>query len=150
MDEKKSKRLPTWAIVVITILVLAVIGGSISSQSDTDSNDSQEQTGTTESQEQTDTNKTQEDLVLEDGHAGRLDEYGFAYYIDGYIKNNTDKNYNYVQVDFTVYDSEGNTIGSCLDNNSGLEANGRWKFSAICTGDVENIASYKLNEISKW
>lgn len=89
-----------------------------------------------------------ERFTLEEGHSGAPDEAGFAYYVEGYIKNNKDKNYSYIQVTFTTYDSEGNTLGTCLDNNSGLEANGRWKFKAICVENIENISSYKLTDIT--
>jgi len=76
------------------------------------------------------------------------DDYGLFYYIEGYIKNDSNKAFSYVQVTYTTYDKDGNTLGTCLDNNSGLDANGRWKFKAICTSDVNNIASYKLTEIT--
>lgn len=141
MQENKKKRLPTWAIVLIVILVIAVIGGA-TGDDESSTTKSNEQTGKTEV-------KT-ESLELEEGYTGAPDEYGFAYYIEGYIKNNTDKDYSYVQVEFTTYDSEGNTLGTCLDNNSGLEAQGRWKFKAMCTEEVDKIASYKLKEITKW
>lgn len=134
----KKQGLPIWLIVIIVILVIAIIAGLGGSSNDTEN----EQTGTT--------SEKQDDVVLEDGHTGRLDDYGTFYYIEGYIKNNSDKDYSYIEVDFTTYDSEGNTLGTCMDNNTSLEANGRWKFSAICTDDVENIASYKLNDITKY
>lgn len=141
MQENKKKKIPTWAIIVIVVLVIAVIGGGLGGESSS-STKSNEQTGKTEVKG--------EDLELEEGHTGTPDEYGFAYYIEGYIKNNTDKDYSYVQVEFTAYDSEGNTLGTCMDNNSGLEAQGRWKFKAMCTEAVDKIASYKLKEITKW
>lgn len=99
--------------------------------------------------EKVETTKT-ESLVLEDGYTGGLDETGYFYYIEGYVKNNTDKDYEYVSIEFITYDSEGNTLGSCYDNNSSLEANGRWKFKASCLEETENIASFKLKEITKW
>lgn len=134
----KKQGMPKWLIVVIVIIVIIVIaslGGS-------NTEEKQEQTGTT--------TETKDNVVLEDGHTGSLDEYGTFYYIDGYIKNNTDKDYSYISVEFTTYDKDGNTLGTCLDNNSSLEANGRWKFHAICVDDVKNIASYKLKEITKY
>ncbi len=137
----KNKKMPKWAIVVIVIIVIVVVG----SISDGNSNSNNSQTS-----KKTNTVTKQEPLVLEDGHTGAPDEYGMAYYIEGYIKNTTDKEFSYVQVEFISYDSEGNTLGTCLDNNSGLEANGRWKFKAICTSDADKIASYKLKEITKY
>ena len=41
---------------------------------------------------------------------GYSDEYGFAYYIEGTVKNNTNNNYSYVQVMFNVYDGNGSVI----------------------------------------
>ncbi len=73
---------------------------------------------------------------------------GFAYYIEGYVKNESNESFSYVQITYTTYDKDGNTLGTCLDNNSGLEENGRWKFKAMCLSDVEDIASYKLTEIT--
>lgn len=78
------------------------------------------------------------------------DEYGFSYNIEGYIKNNSNKSFSYVQVTYTTYDKDGNTLGTCMDNNSGLEANGRWKFNAMCLTEIDNIASYKLSEVTGW
>lgn len=132
------KRVWFWVIIVFVVIGLASGGSGKSSESSSSNNN--EKTPTTK----------KEDLVLEDGHTGSPDEYGFAYYIEGYIKNNTDKEYSYVQVEFTAYDAEGNIVGSCLDNNSGLDANGRWKFKAICSGEAEQIASYKFKKITKW
>ena len=62
------------------------------------------------------------------------------------VVTNTD--YSYVQIEFTAYDSEGNTIGTCLDNNSGLEKGGRWKFSAMCLENADNIARVELKELT--
>lgn len=78
------------------------------------------------------------------------DEYGFSQYIEGYITNNSNKAFSYVQVTFTTYDKEGNTLGTCIDNNSGLDVNGRWKFKAICVDSVSEISSYKLSDINGW
>ena len=97
------------------------------------------------------TTNSKDNLRLEENTVtASKDEYGISYNIEGYIKNNSDKAFNYVQITYTTYDAEGNTIGTCLDNNSGLDANGRWKFKAICTSDVDNIASYKMTDITAW
>lgn len=123
--------------IIIGVIAIAIIGGAASGGNTTTKKD--EKTGTTQKVEK---------LELEDGHTGAPDEYNIGYYIEGYIKNNTDKDYSYVQVTFTAYDSDGNTLGTCVDNNSGLEANGRWKFKAMCLENVDKIASYKLKEVT--
>jgi len=137
---KKKQGMPKWAIVLIVIISLGVIRSMAGGSTDDNSNENNNHnTGTT---------TIEEKFTLEEGHTGSPDDMNFAYYIEGYIKNNKEKDYSYISVTFTAYDSEGNTLGSCLDNNSGLEANGRWKFKAMCLDDVENIASYKLDEIT--
>ncbi len=132
----KKQGKPILLIIIIVIIIIAVIA-TLGGGGETENEPSQ--TGTTEKKE---------NLVLEDGYSGSLDEYGALYYIEGYVKNNSDKDYEYVQIEFTAYDSEGNTLGSCYDNTSSLEADGRWKFKASCVDETDKIASYKLNEIT--
>lgn len=81
---------------------------------------------------------------------GYSDEYGFAYYIEGTVENNTNNNYSYVQVMFNVYDENGSVIGNCLDNINNLEGNGTWKIKAICSGEAKDIKSYKLTGFTSW
>ena len=70
-------------------------------------------------------------------------------YIEGKIKNNTDKEYSYVQVTFNLYDKDGAQLGTAMDNINNLEPNGIWKYKAM--GLVtEKVASYKLVEITGW
>lgn len=141
---QKQSKFPVWAKVLLGIFIVFIGIVAIVDDSDLSSDKkSKNNTGTT-------TTIKVEDLELEDGHKGYPDEIGFAYYIEGYIKNNKDRDYSYVQISFNAYDADGNTVGSCLANNSGLEANGRWKFKAICSGDANSIASYKLDKITKW
>ena len=86
-------------------------------------------------------------LLSDNGYA---DEYGFAYYIEGTLKNNTDYNYSYVQITFNTYDQDGNIVGSCLDNMNNFDKHGTWKFEAMCSGDSQDVKSYKLKEITSW
>ena len=72
-----------------------------------------------------------------------------AFYIEGTIKNNTDKKYSYVQVTFNLYDESGAQIGTAIDNINNLEPNGTWKFKALGS-EGKNVASYKFVEITGW
>ena len=136
------KKIWFWVIIVILVVGIASSGNSESSKNSSSENSSSNNNKKTTTKD--------ESLVLEEGHTGSADEYGISYNIEGYVKNNSDKEYSYVQIEFTAYDAEGNVLDSCLDNNSGLEANGRWKFKAICTTDADKIASYKFKKITKW
>lgn len=133
-------------MIIIAIIVVAIIAGVAgSSKNPTDS--TKTNSGNSGKTSTTDNEK----FTLEDGHTGSSDEYGMSYTIEGSIKNNTDKQYSYVQVTFNLYDSDGAQIGTALANINNLEANGLWKFKAI--GSLENgksVASYKLMEITGW
>ena len=72
---------------------------------------------------------------------------GYWTYIVGTIKNNTNKNYSYVQIEINLYDAEGNLVNSTLDNINNLEANGTWKFKAITTDD---FSTYKIKDVTGW
>ena len=70
-------------------------------------------------------------------------------YIEGEIKNDTDKSYSYVQVTFNLYDDNGAQLGTAVDNINNLEPNATWKYKAL--GLVtEKVSSYKLVEITGW
>ena len=95
-----------------------------------------------------DSSKDSENLELVES-SGYYDGY-FAYYVEGTIKNNSDKQYSYAQVTFTLYDADGAQIGTAIANINNLEPNGVWKFKAIGSGDASKVASYKLSEITGW
>ncbi|MBQ6687375.1 MAG: hypothetical protein IJN03_02510 [Bacilli bacterium] len=136
---RKKQGIPTVLIVILVIIGIIVISSIASSGSDDESKASGNTT-------------TVEDLTLLDGHTGKVDSE-YSYIITGTIKNNKDKDFSYVSVEFYTYDSDGNLLDTCWGNNSGLEANGTWKFEASCffsNGNASDVASYKLKEIDKW
>jgi len=64
----------------------------------------------------------------------------------GTVKNNTDKEYSYVQVEINLYDDSGAQVGSTLDNTNNLEPGGTWKFKAVIMED--NATKYRIKDIS--
>ena len=91
----------------------------------------------------------QEKFTLETSSVTEQNSY--TMYIGGTIKNNTDKQYSYVQVTFNVYDADGAQLGTAIDNINNLEANGVWKYNAMFMGtDASSANSYKLVEITGW
>lgn len=69
------------------------------------------------------------------------------YHIEGIVKNKTNKKFDYVQVQFNLYDKQGNIVGQALANMNNLDANGTWKFTAY-NFSGESYSTYKLAEIS--
>lgn len=77
----------------------------------------------------------------------KTEKDGYFTYITGTIKNNTNKNYTYVQVEINLYDAQGNLINSTLDNINNLEPNGTWKFKAMTTNE---FTTYKIKDVTGW
>lgn len=68
-------------------------------------------------------------------------------FVKGTVSNNTNRPVNgYVQISFTALDSGGSIVGDCLANVTSIEASGKWKFKAICSGD--DIANVRFRELS--
>lgn len=136
---RKKQGFPVWLGIILIILGMGLIGSALGGTYINEPSNNNDKTNTSVNQEK---------FILEEGHVGSLDEYGVGYYINGYIKNNTNKEYSYVQVTFNLYDKDGNQLGTAVDNINNLEANGRWKFKAIALSETDSIASYKLAEIT--
>ena len=69
----------------------------------------------------------------------------FSMTITGRIRNNTTRNYTYVQALFNVFDSEGNRVGSAIVNINNLRATETWKFKAVYFGS--DGKQFNLNKI---
>lgn len=128
--------------VMTFILVVALLGVIVGVSGSDNKSDNTIQTGTT-------TIQREEKFILESDSITEKNSFGM--YIGGTIKNNTDKQYTYVQVTFNVYDANGAQLGTAIDNINNLEANGTWKYNAVFMGsDAKNAVSYKLVEIKGW
>lgn len=64
----------------------------------------------------------------------------------GKIRNNSDDNLSYVQVEINLYDAEGNLVGSTLDNVNNLRPGDTWRFEAIVLDD--DVDSYSIEGIT--
>lgn len=90
-----------------------------------------------------------ERLTLDDGWTYQGDEYGITTTVTGYVSNNSDEPIsNYVQITFDTLDAEGANIGTCLANTNTIDANGKWKFEAICLDGVDEINEIRFKEIT--
>lgn len=74
----------------------------------------------------------------------------YSTYFTGIVKNNTDDDMRYAQIEFSLYDKDGNLLGSAWDNISNLKAGGTWKFkaSSYLSSELEKtIDTWELVEI---
>ena len=69
----------------------------------------------------------------------------YSYKIAGTLTNNSGKERKYVQVEYTLYDADGNQLGTAMANVNNLKDGGTWKFEAYAfTSNPDEIASYEL------
>ncbi|MBB1501953.1 hypothetical protein H5397_11050 [Propioniciclava sp. MC1683] len=89
-----------------------------------------------------------ERLTLEDGW--EIDRSNpFAIFITGYVANNSDRPVDtYVQITFDALDKEGANVGTCIANTNTIDAQGKWKFKAMCTGEAEEIETVRFKDIT--
>lgn len=90
-----------------------------------------------------------ERLTLDEGWTTQEDDSGMFINVTGYVSNNSDKAItNYVQITFDTLDAQGANLGTCLANTNTIDANGKWKFEAMCLDDASEIAEVRFKEIS--
>ena len=76
---------------------------------------------------------------------------GYSATIKGVAKNNSKKNYSYASVEFSVYDSAGNNLGTALANINNLASGDSWSFEAsLFSFPSTRPTSFKLVEINVW
>ena len=77
--------------------------------------------------------------------------FGYSVEIKGIVKNEKNKDYSYVSVEFSIYDAEGNNMGTAMDSMNNLASGETWKFSASSIGWFEyEPVSFKLADVTCW
>ena len=66
--------------------------------------------------------------------------------ISGTVVNGSQKNYEYVQIEFGLYNDSGAKIGTALDNLSGLASGERWRYEAV--GSSDSAARWELDTLT--
>jgi hypothetical protein len=72
----------------------------------------------------------------------------FGWHIKGVVENDSGKEYGYVQIEYNIYDSSGNQIGTAFDSINNLEAHGRWRFDAEVPSSDRGATSFKLKSLT--
>ena len=77
--------------------------------------------------------------------------FGYSVEINGIIKNGKDRAFSYVSVEFSVYDAQGNNLGTASDSMNNLDGGETWKFNASAIGWFKDEpTSFKLADITTW
>lgn len=66
--------------------------------------------------------------------------------ITGIVENRRSQKLSYAEINFNLYDSSGNQVGTAFANITGLERGGRWRFEA--TGFASKVDSYKFESLT--
>lgn len=73
----------------------------------------------------------------------------FSSEITGEATNTSDRDYEYVQLGFALFDRTGAKVGDALANTSGLAAGQRWRFEAIGT-QTENVDTFDIEDVTAY
>ena len=74
-------------------------------------------------------------------------QYGYTT-VKGTLVNNTGMDYSYVEINWNLYDANGNKTDTARDNISGLKDGESWSFKAI--GRSESGGSHQFDSIDAW
>lgn len=144
------------AIVLVVLIALgAIFGGGKSSDTVSSSSGSDEGKVSVESteaepeateEEAAKKEEPQEKYTVTDEELDTSNPYSAV--IRGILTNNTDRDYSYLQVEYILYDADGNQIGSALANVNNLKAGGSWKFEAATLKSPDEIAAFELADVT--
>lgn len=136
-----GKAIAALVLGVLTIIIAIVMMSAAVDSIDKAVNDDAEQK-TSSSEEK----KSSERLTLDEGWTlDKSNEYMAK--VVGTVSNNSDKPVDgYIQITFSALDAEGANVGDCLANANTVDANGKWKFEAMCSGS--NIDTVRFKELT--
>lgn len=90
-----------------------------------------------------------EKFTISSGITSYYDETTDAFYVEGIFNNNTEKKYYEINLDFVIYDLDGNVLGNAYAYLERINGNESWKFKARYDDiDSTDAVSYKLVDVS--
>lgn len=132
-----------WWVWLLAVVVIGGIGQAMGQ-----GGSSQTNSGQAASSQSSSPVAAKAKLTLDDGWTVDKSD-GYVVYVNGYVSNNTDKAItNYVQITFDALDKQNANLGTCLANTNTIDANGKWKFKAICADQAKEIAQVRFKEIT--
>lgn len=144
--EKKPiyKRVWFWVLAVIAIGAIGAGMSDTQNQANETTKSADNSTSQTQAEQKTSDQKAR--LTLDDGW--QIDKSNpYMTKVIGTVSNNSDKAISgYIQITFSALDADGANVGDCLANANTVDANGKWKFEAMCSG--QSIETVKFKEIA--
>lgn len=146
MSEKAKKPVyKRWWFWVVAIIILIGIGGAAGNNKNQE-NETTKSTSSTATPAPTKKADEKPRLTLDDGW--QVDKSNpYMTKVAGTVSNNSDKAISgYIQITFSALDTSGANVGDCLANANTVDANGKWKFEAMCSGS--NIETVRFKELT--
>ncbi len=83
-------------------------------------------------------------LTIQEGVRGYYNEEKEAYYIEGKVTNNTNKDYNYLDIRYTLYNDSNEILGEATVFIQNLGAGKTWNFKAIYNDiDANQVTNFE-------
>lgn len=144
--EKKPIYKKVWFWVLAVIIVGAVGAGMGGTKNQANETTKSTNNSTSQSQPEQKTSENKARLTLDDGW--KIDKSNqYLTKVVGTVSNNSNQAINgYIQITFSGLDASGANVGDCLANANTVDANGKWKFEAMCSG--QNIETVRFKEIT--
>ncbi len=148
---KKAGKGMAIASVVVNVLAIAIVMGTQSMYSAAINEATKGTISTTDgsaASAATVTATTEEsgDKYAIEGEELSGDDYSTK--ISGTFTNNSGSELSYVQVSYNLFDADGNQIDTAYANTSNLADGGTWKFEATAFKGIDNVASFKLGDVT--
>lgn len=71
-----------------------------------------------------------------------------AYYVQGYLENNSENDLEFIYIEYYVYDENDVLLGTATASVDTLKANTKWKFKAIYSDiDGSEINKFELSKV---
>ena len=87
------------------------------------------------------------DILIYDSE-GFYNEEEKAYYVQGYLENNSKNDIEYLNIEYLVYDKEGTLLGNAYGNVDILKAGTKWKFKAVYSDfDSDEASKFELSKV---
>lgn len=139
--QPSKKRAVLWSIVAI-ICILIVIGVASGGNGNGGTED--------QSQEPTDVVSKLSLGMLETVDDPQIGSGDFGVQvITGSIKNVSGRKLSYAQITFAIYDSDGNQIGTSVDNINDLTEDSLWKYTAFPLS-TEQFSTFELTGVDAY
>jgi len=125
-------KLVKWILIVL--VAMAVVGSCDTESTVTTTDNTQE------------AKEVKEDFIFIE--EPQLVHENYSDKIVGVIQNNKGYDLEYIDIEFTLYDVEGNNIGTAYANGSNVKAGTNWKFEAYILED--NVDTFEFTEVGGW